>query len=98
MWCLMTRKEFFERVATELIKKKDATMNASRVSQIPVYSLVADALGLEEPKTKVVYEWIYLTISGSWFLASCIITEEEASNTFKQGEYKKTGRSWEVPE
>lgn len=82
-------KKFYKESHDKWLRGEIGTANFADV--------LADELGLKEPKTKIVYEWIYLTISGSWFLASCIMTEEEASNTFKQEQYKKTGRSFEVP-
>lgn len=91
----MTRSEFIEKYdkAIEVLNKMQFIDTDSKAFA----NILADELGLKDPKTKIVYEWIYLTMSGSWFLASCIMTEEEASNTFNHGEYKKTGRQFEVP-
>lgn len=97
----MTRKEFFEKVATELRMRGEHldrfVPTADLVGDVPVYNLVADALGLKEPKTKIVYEWIYLGV-GTWHVLSCLMTEDEAGSKYAEGTYKKTGRQWEVPE
>ena len=101
----MTRKDFFKALRKVLIDNNmkyhgpsgPSYPTVEHLNDMKIYVDLADELGLKDPKTKIVYEWIYLTISGSWFLASCIMTEEEASNTFKQEQYKKTGRSFEVP-
>ena len=54
----------------------------------------------EPAKTKTVFEWMTQYEPGYvWSLQSVLYTEEQAKDKFNYlGKYKKTGRSFEVPE
>ena len=53
--------------------------------------------GREIANTKTIYEWMFKE-DGSWYLGGTLETEEDAGKLFNKCEYKKTGRSWEVPD
>jgi hypothetical protein len=47
-------------------------------------------------KTKTIYEWIYKDVN-IWQISGLLLTEVEAKEHFKGCEYKKTDRSWSMP-
>ena len=53
-----------------------------------------------KPKqTEILYEWLICNELNAWSISDRLRTEEEASTTFKEYDYKswqKTGRSFEV--
>jgi hypothetical protein len=50
-----------------------------------------------KPKTKTVYEWMYLAHGNTWILDHGLETESDASKRWKGTPHQKTGRSFEVP-
>lgn len=89
----MTRKEFFETYdrAKAILEKMQFTDSSSFAI------ILADELGLKEPKTEIVYEWYFKAEHGLWYLCTTLRTEEQAAKYFRNDTYKKTGRSFVVP-
>lgn len=53
----------------------------------------------EKPlKMKTVYEWLVTDSTGEWYLYEYLYTEDEITRRRPQGDYRKTGRSFEVPD
>lgn len=102
----MTRNEFFKALRKVLIDHNmkyhgpsgPSYPTVEHLNDMKIYVDLADELGLKEPQTKIVYEWMYKSKSGGWHISSCLITEEQAAKNFINDSYKKTGRSWEMPD
>ena len=52
---------------------------------------------IEEPKTKIIKEWMY-KYTNEWYINTTLMTDEEAKEYFMNcKDYRPTGRQWEVP-
>jgi len=88
----MTRKEF-----KEFYKESHDKWLRGEIGTADFSDVLANELGLKEPKTEIVYEWYFKAEHGLWYLCTTLRTEEQAAKYFISDSYKKTGRSFEVP-